>query len=237
MEEQICLARVAEQAERFEDMVQFLEDSIKLKSGEDFTIEEKNLLSVGFKNLIGSQRSAIRTIGAIEQNPKYAKFNDALVVYKKKIEDDLKSKLGTEAGKKKDAEKREERSHQSYAQVQDPTVAKNTTAAVQIEGKSKWEIGKNMKEEKEEDQNEEKEPKEAPVAFIKQIEKEHDIKVSKEDKKAAFEQVDADGSGDIDKAEHEKLNKNKNIKEHTMVCSSVDIGYRFKVFMFQNICK
>ena len=89
MEEQIFLARVAEQAERFEDMVQFLEDSIKLKSGEDFTIEEKNLLSVGFKNLIGSQRSAIRTIGAIEQNPKYAKFNDALVVYKKKIEDEL----------------------------------------------------------------------------------------------------------------------------------------------------
>ena len=81
-----------------------------------------------------------------------------------------------------------------------------------------------------------------------QVEKEHDIKVSKEDKKAikaAFEQVDADGSSDIDlsqtdpkgKAEHEKLNlnKNKNIKEHTMVCSSVDVGYRFKVFMFQNI--
>ena len=60
-----------------------------MKSGEDFTIDERNLLSVGFKNLIGSQRSAIRTIGAIEQNPKYAKFNDALVVYKKKIEDEL----------------------------------------------------------------------------------------------------------------------------------------------------
>jgi hypothetical protein len=75
-----------------------------------------------------------------------------------------------EADKKKDADRREERSHQSYAQVQDPAlkdvenvssfsamvsgamdannlnitmpaVAKNTTAAVQIEGKSKWEIG------------------------------------------------------------------------------------------------
>ena len=44
------------------------------------------------------------------------------------------------------------------------------------------------------------------VAFIKEVEKEHDFKVSKEDKKAikaAFEQVDADGSGDIDKAEFE----------------------------------
>jgi hypothetical protein len=46
-------------------------------------------LSVGFKNLIGSQRGAIRTIGAIEQNPKYQKFGDALAAYKKKIEKEL----------------------------------------------------------------------------------------------------------------------------------------------------
>ena len=78
LEEQIFLARVAEQAERFEDMVGFLEKAIDSKSGENFTIDERNLLSVGFKNLIGSQRGAIRTIGAIEQNPKYTKFGDAL---------------------------------------------------------------------------------------------------------------------------------------------------------------
>jgi len=54
MEEKIFLARVAEQAERFEDMVNFLKDAIDAKSGEDFTIDERNLLSVGFKNLIGS---------------------------------------------------------------------------------------------------------------------------------------------------------------------------------------
>ena len=66
MEEKIFLARVAEQAERFEDMVGFLSEAIALKSGEDFTNDERNLLSVGFKNLIGSTRGAIRTIGAIE---------------------------------------------------------------------------------------------------------------------------------------------------------------------------
>ena len=54
MEEKIFLTRVAEQAERFEDMVAFLEEAIQLKSGEDFTIDERKLLSVGFKNLIGS---------------------------------------------------------------------------------------------------------------------------------------------------------------------------------------
>ena len=92
MEEKIFLARVAEQAERFEDMVTFLNEAIDLKKGEDFTIDERNLLSVGFKNLIGSQRGAIRTIGAIEQNPKYQKFGDALAAYKKKIEKELYDK-------------------------------------------------------------------------------------------------------------------------------------------------
>merc|ERR1711977_289960 len=92
MEEKIFLARVAEQAERFDDMVNFLNEAIEAKSGEDFTIDERNLLSVGFKNLIGSQRGAIRTIGAIEQNPKYQKFGDALATYKKKIEQELYDK-------------------------------------------------------------------------------------------------------------------------------------------------
>ena len=66
MEEQVFLARVAEQAERYEDMVEYLEKGVNLKGGEEFTIDERNLLSVGFKNLIGSERGAIRTIGAIE---------------------------------------------------------------------------------------------------------------------------------------------------------------------------
>ena len=54
MEEKIFWARVAEQAERFDDMVEFLKEAISAKSGDDFTIDERNLLSVGFKNLIGS---------------------------------------------------------------------------------------------------------------------------------------------------------------------------------------
>ena len=47
------------------------------------------MLSVGFKNQIGSKRTAIRTISAIEQNPKYAKFNEGLATYKRKIETEL----------------------------------------------------------------------------------------------------------------------------------------------------
>jgi uncharacterized protein YifE (UPF0438 family) len=65
MDEKIFMARVAEQCERFDDMVEFLRPILKEKGG-DFTIEERNLLSVGFKNLIGGKRTAIRTIAAIE---------------------------------------------------------------------------------------------------------------------------------------------------------------------------
>jgi 14-3-3 protein epsilon len=88
MEEKIFMARVAEQAERFDDMVEFLRPILREKGG-DFSVEERNLLSVGFKNLIGGKRTAIRTIGAIEQNPKYQKFGEALGAYKKKIEGEL----------------------------------------------------------------------------------------------------------------------------------------------------
>ena len=85
VDENIFLARVAEQAERFEDMVTYLEKVLDEKHG-DVNADERNLLSVAFKNLISSKRSACRTIAAIEQNPKYSKFNQALIDYKTNIE-------------------------------------------------------------------------------------------------------------------------------------------------------
>jgi len=88
VEENIFLARVAEQAERFEDMVDFLNLVLKEK-GADVSSDERNLLSVAFKNLISSKRAACRTIAAIEQNPKYSQYNDALMKYKQTIEDKL----------------------------------------------------------------------------------------------------------------------------------------------------
>merc|ERR1719389_1398643 len=88
VEENIFLARVAEQAERFEDMVDFLAKVLDAK-GSDVSSDERNLLSVAFKNLISSKRAACRTIAAIEQNPKYSKHADSLSKYKTSIEDKL----------------------------------------------------------------------------------------------------------------------------------------------------
>jgi len=90
VEENIFLARVAEQAERFEDMVDFLSLVLDVK-GAEVTSDERNLLSVAFKNLISSKRAACRTIAAIEQNPKYSKYQDALANYKSQIENKLTS--------------------------------------------------------------------------------------------------------------------------------------------------
>jgi 14-3-3 protein epsilon len=88
VEENIFLARVAEQAERFEDMVTFLAAVLDTK-GAEVSSDERNLLSVAFKNLISAKRAACRTIHAIEQNPKYQKYTDALATYKKSIEEKL----------------------------------------------------------------------------------------------------------------------------------------------------
>ena len=45
------MAWVIDQSERYDDMVQYFTDVIKSK-GEDLNTEERNLLRVGFKNLV-----------------------------------------------------------------------------------------------------------------------------------------------------------------------------------------
>ena len=62
----IFMARVADQAERYEDMIDFLIQIIQNKDSE-LTPDERNLFCVGFKNYINSSRTAWRTIEAIEK--------------------------------------------------------------------------------------------------------------------------------------------------------------------------
>lgn len=88
VEEAVFMGKVAEQAERYEDMLHFLEPLIK--KSEELTGEERNLLSVPYKNISGNKRTAWRALSAIEENPKYEKYHEKTKVYKVKIGTELK---------------------------------------------------------------------------------------------------------------------------------------------------
>ncbi|CAD6260640.1 unnamed protein product [Miscanthus lutarioriparius] len=51
-EENVYMAKLAEQAERYEEMVEFMEKVAKTVDSEELTVEERNLLSVAYKNVI-----------------------------------------------------------------------------------------------------------------------------------------------------------------------------------------
>jgi 14-3-3 protein epsilon len=62
------LARIAEQAEIFQDMKEFCMPILYGK-GSDLTVEERDLLSVAFRGLISPKRTAIKIIYDLEWNP------------------------------------------------------------------------------------------------------------------------------------------------------------------------
>ena len=66
-EEFVYMAKLAEQAERYEEMVEFMEKVSAAVDGDELTVEERNLLSVAYKNVIGARRASWRIITSIEQ--------------------------------------------------------------------------------------------------------------------------------------------------------------------------
>ncbi|XP_065053071.1 14-3-3 protein zeta-like [Rhopilema esculentum] len=64
--ELFTLAKLAEQAERYEDMVKKMKELTEL-GGDPLTEDERNLLSVAYKNVVGARRSAWRIIKSIEE--------------------------------------------------------------------------------------------------------------------------------------------------------------------------
>ena len=63
-EDSIYMAKLAEQAERFDEMVGYMKDIAK--TGQELTVEERNLLSVAYKNVIGARRASWRIVSSIE---------------------------------------------------------------------------------------------------------------------------------------------------------------------------
>ncbi|XP_043697368.1 14-3-3-like protein [Telopea speciosissima] len=93
-EENVYMAKLAEQAERYEEMVQFMEKVTANAESEELTIEERNLLSVAYKNVIGARRASWRIISSIEQKEESRGNEDHVVTirdYRSKIESELSS--------------------------------------------------------------------------------------------------------------------------------------------------
>lgn len=88
-EENLYMAKITEQTERFEDMLDAMKKVVS--HGDELTVEERNLLSVAYKNSIGPRRTAWRALSSIEkkEEAKNSKNLPLLKTYKKKIEEEL----------------------------------------------------------------------------------------------------------------------------------------------------
>ncbi|KAH9575547.1 hypothetical protein CY35_01G116000 [Sphagnum magellanicum] len=89
-ERYIYLAKLSEQAERYDEMVDAMKKVAKLDV--ELTVEERNLLSVGYKNVIGARRASWRILSSIEQKEE-SKGNEENVTrikeYRHKVEEEL----------------------------------------------------------------------------------------------------------------------------------------------------
>lgn len=88
-EELVQKAKLAEQAERYDDMASAMKKVTE--HGGDLSNEERNLLSVAYKNVVGARRSSWRIISSIEQKTESNERKQQLVKeYREKIEKELR---------------------------------------------------------------------------------------------------------------------------------------------------
>lgn len=88
-DEHIYMAKVCEQTERFDDMLIYIKKVLEFN--EELSVEDRNLLSVAYKNSVGTRRTAWRVLSSIEtkEEAKNSSFLPLLREYKRKIEYEL----------------------------------------------------------------------------------------------------------------------------------------------------
>ncbi|XP_008329722.1 14-3-3 protein beta/alpha-like [Cynoglossus semilaevis] len=87
-EMQVRRAKIAEQAERYDDMAAAMK--LVAQSGGALESEERNLLSVAYKNVVGARRSSWRVISSIEHKTEVEDKKKQAGEYRQKIENELK---------------------------------------------------------------------------------------------------------------------------------------------------
>ncbi|XP_012664952.1 14-3-3 protein zeta/delta [Otolemur garnettii] len=82
-------AKLAEQAERYDDMAACMKSVTE--QGAELSNEERNLLSVAYKNVVGARRSSWRVVSSIEQKTEGAEKKQQMArEYREKIETELR---------------------------------------------------------------------------------------------------------------------------------------------------
>jgi len=84
----IFKAKLAEQAERYDDMVDAMKEVVELQ--QPLSSEERNLLSVAYKNIIGSRRSSWRVLQSINSKAQGDDLTTAVNDFRENIEKELK---------------------------------------------------------------------------------------------------------------------------------------------------
>jgi 14-3-3 protein beta/theta/zeta len=87
-EDSVSQAKLAEQAERYDDMASAMKKVTQMNT--ELSTEERNLLSVAYKNVVGSRRSSWRVISSIETKSDNEKKQALAKEYRSKIEKELK---------------------------------------------------------------------------------------------------------------------------------------------------
>ncbi|KAB8256281.1 14-3-3 domain-containing protein [Aspergillus pseudonomiae] len=89
-ENKTFLARLCEQAERYDEMVTYMKEVANI--GGELTVDERNLLSVAYKNVVGTRRASWRIISSIEQKEESKGSEQHVSIirdYRQKIETEL----------------------------------------------------------------------------------------------------------------------------------------------------
>ena len=89
-EELVQKAKLAEQAERYDDMAASMKKVTEEGGDTELTNEERNLLSVAYKNVVGARRSSWRVISSIEQKTEGSERKQLMAKeYREKVEKEL----------------------------------------------------------------------------------------------------------------------------------------------------
>lgn len=87
-EDLVVKAKLSEQSERYDDMAEFMKKVTE--QGKDLTNEERNLLSVAYKNVVGARRSSWRVLSSLaSKNEANTTEYKRITEYRTKVEQEL----------------------------------------------------------------------------------------------------------------------------------------------------